>query len=110
MADKKAKKKTESRSTAPVEAVITRISAQDNKRVEKKPTSSSANKATKKKRPLKGFVGYFKGAWQELKQVRWPNRRTTWKLTAAVIVFTAIFVAIIVLLDMGFDLLLDKIN
>lgn len=53
--------------------------------------------------------GYFKGSWQELKQVRWPNRSATWSLTGAVILFTAIFIAIIVLLDAGFDALFNLI-
>lgn len=45
---------------------------------------------------------YFKGAWVELRQVRWPNRRATWGLTLAVILFTAFFIVLIILLDAGF--------
>ena len=60
----------------------------------------------------KGFKkvgGYFKGSWGELKQVRWPNRRATWSLTGAVILFTALFLGLIILLDAGFDLLFKLI-
>jgi len=46
---------------------------------------------------------YFKGSWLELRQVRWPNRKATWSLTLAVILFSAAFVALILLLDFGFD-------
>lgn len=67
---------------------------------------------TKKKRivkALKAIGGYFKGSWAELKQVRWPNRRSTWGMTAAVIVFTAFFVGLIVLLDFAFSQLFNLI-
>lgn len=52
---------------------------------------------------------YFKGSWVELKQVRWPNRRATWSLTGAVILFTGMFLGLIILLDAGFDLLFKLI-
>ena len=53
--------------------------------------------------------GYFKGAWDELRQVRWPTRRATWELTVAVILFSAFFVVIIVLLDALFKSLFELI-
>ncbi len=59
--------------------------------------------------PLKAFAGYLKGAWEELRQVRWPNRRTTWGLTLAVIIFTVFFVVLIVLLDYVFQWIFDKL-
>jgi preprotein translocase SecE subunit len=52
---------------------------------------------------------YFKGAWIELQQVRWPNRRATWGMTMAVIAFTLFFVILIVLLDAGFKELFNII-
>jgi len=65
---------------------------------------NNENKKTKtekkqKKNPFKAIGGYFAGAWSELKQVRWPTRRATWSMTAAMIGFTAFFVVIILLLD-----------
>jgi preprotein translocase SecE subunit len=53
--------------------------------------------------------GYFKGAWIELRQVRWPNRKSTWSLTGAVILFCAFFVVLIILLDDGFKALFNLI-
>lgn len=81
------------------------------------PTKKTTSKTTKKtvtatgsspKQPKttakkSGDVGYFKGAWQELKLVRWPTRSATWSMTAAVLVFTLIFVVLILLLDAGFN-------
>lgn len=48
---------------------------------------------------------YFKKSWFELKQVRWPDRRATWGMTAAVILFSAFFITLILILDEIFNLL-----
>lgn len=53
--------------------------------------------------------GYFKGAWLELRQVRWPTRRATWELTLAVILFSAFFIVIILLLDLLFKYIFELI-
>ena len=82
----------------------------------KKPTKQSVKKVVKLKMPKNKIVAplfimgrYFKGSWSELRKVRWPNRRTTWGMTAAVLVFTAMFVALIVLLDAMFSQLFKLI-
>ena len=84
------------------------------KEVAKKPKADS--KVKKVLSPLKKlavpFVAigrYFKGSWQELRQVRWPNRRATWSLTAAVVLFSGFFFLLIVLLDDGFQQLFKLI-
>lgn len=46
--------------------------------------------------PLKKVVGllgpvYFVNSWREVRQVTWPTRRETWRLTLAVFVFSVIF-------------------
>ena len=51
--------------------------------------------------------GYFKGAWIELKQVRWPTRKATWGLTLAVILFSVFFVVLILLLDAFFKYIFE---
>ena len=61
------------------------------------------------KNPSVSLGRYFKGAWIELRQVHWPTRRATWSLTGAVLVFTAIFVVMILVLDYGFNLLFELI-
>lgn len=52
---------------------------------------------------------YFKNAWLELRQVRWPSRKATWKMVFAVFVYTGIFIAIIMLLDALFTWLFGLI-
>ena len=78
----------------------------------------AAKKTTKVEKPLSKHwyvrffqhIGrYFKGAWVELKQVRWPTRKATWGLTIAVLIFSAFFVGLIVLLDLGFNSLFELI-
>lgn len=49
------------------------------------------------------FGGYFVGAWRELRQVNWPKRKTAWKLTMAVFLFSAVFSAFTTALDYGFE-------
>ena len=46
-------------------------------------------------RPFIALGHYLRDAWRELRQVRWPNRKTTWKMVLAVIVYSAIFMVII---------------
>ena len=99
---------------------VTRIKATESSAKAKKTVAAPSKRAVKsekaKKAPkaskqssnkfivlLSRIGGYFKGAWYELKQVRWPNRRATWSLTLAVILFSAFFVVLIVLLDLGFS-------
>lgn len=66
-------------------------------------TAASKPKNSKSRRnPLRTITGYFRGAWQEIKQVRWPDRHSTWGMVGALIVFTAALFLVIILLDYGF--------
>ncbi|HSX28783.1 MAG TPA: preprotein translocase subunit SecE [Candidatus Saccharimonadales bacterium] len=60
-------------------------------------------------RPLRPLGRYFAGAWYELRQVSWPSRKSTTKLTIAVIIFTAVMTVFIVTLDFGFEQLVKRI-
>lgn len=115
------KKKTSSTNKAS-ETKVTRLKATDDKPAVTEKTSTKVigkqkspkvkkEKSAKKTRrnPLKAILRYFKGAWVELKQVRWPNRKATWSLTIAVLAFTGFFVLLIVLLDALFNYLLRLI-
>lgn len=63
----------------------------------------------KSPRVLRAIWEYVAGAWFELRQVRWPNRRATWGMTGAVILYSAFFVVLVLLLDAGFKYLFDLI-
>lgn len=98
-------------------ASVTRIKAKDTKVVTQKEKPTKTKEAKKdasiseksSKNPIKALGGYFKGAWQELRQVRWPNRRATWSFTAALLLFTAFFVVLILLLDAFFKYIFQLI-
>jgi len=90
---------------------VNKVPAND-KKTEKKSVTKIIQ--PKKKRnillvPVFAVGGYLKGSWQELRQVRWPNRKATWGLTAAVILFTGLFVALIVFLDWIFSMLFNLV-
>lgn len=59
--------------------------------------------------PFRATGRYFKGSWQELRQVRWPNRKATWSLTLAVLVYGAFFGVLVLLLDAGFKYLFELV-
>jgi preprotein translocase SecE subunit len=47
------------------------------------------------------FPKYFINSFRELRQVTWPTRRETWKLTFAVLIFAVMFGLVISLADYG---------
>ena len=59
--------------------------------------------------PFRKIGNYIHASWQELRQVRWPNRKMTWKLVSAVIIYTVLFSVVIMLLDAGFTLLFNNL-
>ena len=60
-------------------------------------------------RPFIAFGRYLRNSWRELRQVRWPNRKVTWKMVLAVFVYTALFVSFLVVVDLLFDWLFNLI-
>lgn len=115
-------KKSSAKSTAS-STKVTRITATDDKQTAAKPAKTPKNttvaaatpaaegekKKKGRKNPITAIGGYFAGAWYELRQVRWPNRKATWSLTLAVLAFTAFFMVLILLLDAAFKYLFELI-
>ena len=60
-------------------------------------------------RPFVALWHYLRDSWKELRQVRWPNRKATWQLVFAVIVYSILFIILISLLDMFFSWLFNLI-
>jgi len=58
-------------------------------------------------RPFVAFGRYLRDSWREIRQVRWPGRKLTWKMTFAVLVYCAIFIVFIVLLDTLFTFIFE---
>ncbi len=51
---------------------------------------------------------FFREAFSELRQVTWPTRKETWKLTSAVFVFAIVFGVVIAITDFGLDKVFKK--
>ncbi len=132
MAKKRSTKSTPAKkTTASSETKVTRIKATDKphkltpaekaaKRTSReldqpsnKPSKAEEAEQKKEKQrrsiggPFKSLGAYFKGAWYELRQVRWPDRENTWKMTGALLAFCAFFIALILLMDAGFKYLFE---
>lgn len=114
-------KASDSRENEPAEPTITRkkVVLKDKKQEKKdKKQEKKAVKATKTQTGKKHFIlfrpfcaigRYFKESWQEIRQVRWPNRKATWKLVLAVVIYTAIFIVLLLLLDLLFSAIFNNI-
>jgi len=52
---------------------------------------------------------YVRNSFKELKLVTWPNWRLTWRLTFAVLIFSAVFGVGIAVIDFGLDKLFKEV-
>lgn len=55
------------------------------------------------------FIPYLVNSWREVRLVTWPNRRQSFRLTYAVIVFSVIFGVIVAVVDYGLDKLFKEL-
>lgn len=82
------------------------------KKVNQKQAKASAKRATARKKvasekretraiakPFLRLWQYLKDSWHELGKVEWPNRRATWRMTFAVIIFCLAVGAFVLLCD-----------
>ena len=92
-----------------------KAAAKQAKKAEKAEKADKKDKTAKTKKPfilIRPFVAlgtYLRDSWREIRQVRWPNRKATWKMVLAVIVYTALFMLLISLLDLFFTWLFSMI-
>lgn len=111
-ADQATKAKVEQPATK-VKAAKAKAGAPTSAKAEAKRTKKTAAKAKQVKRgplytltkPFRAVGRYFRDSWRELRQVRWPSRKAAWKMTLAVLVYCAIFIVLI----MGLDLLFTEL-
>jgi preprotein translocase SecE subunit len=83
------------------------------KRAKKPENTTKADKGAKKApailRPFIRFGAYVAASFRELRLMRFPNRKTAWKMTLAIIVYALIFFIFIALLDAFWSLVFQKI-
>lgn len=63
----------------------------------------------KKRVKVRIIPKFFRQSWAEIRQVQWPNRRETRRLTIAVLIFSFIFGVSVSLLDVGLDKLFKEV-
>lgn len=78
-------------------------------KVERKKASKKPKEYKPTKNPFVMLGRYFRDSWRELRQVRWPNTKTTISMTIAVLIFTGIITLFIVGLDIAFKALFEQI-
>lgn len=110
--------KSKSKSSDSDARVVRRVKATETKPV-KAEVSEKPTKVTRERAPVKagknpgreksGKGNYFTNSWRELRQTRWPNRRAAWSLTLAVILFSAFFVGLILLVDWIFEYIIREV-
>lgn len=64
--------------------------------------ANSQSSTTVKRSPLGRLSQYFKESWREIKLVRWPSHKQTWKMVLAVIIYSGFFFGLVVVLDFLF--------
>ena len=116
---KKPAKKVEKEEVEEAEVVerTVRVKAKNssNKKVAKanskeaKKAAKAEKKAERKKAKANKEPGYFRGAFQELRQVRWPDRKSTWKMVISVIVYVVAIAVFIMLIDALFTFLFNQL-
>ena len=94
-------KKTEKTKRVKAKDAEKKITDLDNKKDQKKPFFLIA--------PFVYLWRYIRDSWRELRQVHWPDRKSTWKMVLAVVVYSAFFMAVISLLDLFFSWLFGLI-
>lgn len=90
------------KTAAPIAKTIQKP-AKTSKNTEEKPLKEVFVRA----RPFVAFGRYLRDSWREIRQVRWPNRKATWKMTFAVLVYVALFMVFLSLLDVFFTFIFD---
>jgi len=58
---------------------------------------------------FKSISDYFKGSWQELAKVSWPDRARTVRLSIFVLISILIGLALVAAIDYGLTALIDLI-
>jgi preprotein translocase SecE subunit len=92
---------------APTETKPTKTKPQKSKKSPKDTAEKPLKEVFILARPFVAFGRYLRDSWREIRQVRWPNRKLTWKMTLAVLIYCAIFMIFILVLDALFTFIFN---
>ena len=109
-------KKTSSSKNVKEAVKITKKIVKEEKESKKSVKKEKSVKVKKEKKPGNKFVRvitapfrYIRDSWAEIRQVRWPNRKATWKLVGAIFIYSAFFIVLTMLLDALFNFIFSQI-
>jgi preprotein translocase SecE subunit len=74
-----------------------------------KRTSKKSESNEKKPRRFHFFPKFIRLSFAEIKLVTWPDARTTFRLSTAVIIFATVFSVLVTLVDYGFGKIFKKV-
>ena len=101
-------KNSENKKVRAKEAAAAKKAAKAEKKAEK-----AAAKEGKKVfflfRPFVAIGRYVRNSFREVRQVRWPDRKATWKMTLSVVVYVLLIAAVIMLLDALFTFIFNQL-
>ena len=60
-------------------------------------------------KPFAAIGRYVHNSWMELRQVRWPSRKASWKMFLALLIYCAIIIVVVMALDTLFTWLFNLI-
>jgi preprotein translocase SecE subunit len=113
--DKKSEDKPKTSTSKNVKTAV-KIAKNIVKEEKKAVKKEKAVKVKKEKKPGNKFVRvitapfrYVHDSWLEIRQVRWPNRKATWKLVGAIFIYSAFFIVLTMLLDALFNFIFSQI-
>ncbi len=109
-------KKTSTSKNVKEAVKIAKKIVKEEKESKKAVKKEKAVKVKKEKKPGNKFVRvitapfrYVRDSWSEIRQVRWPNRKATWKLVGAIFIYSAFFIILVMLLDALFNFIFSQI-
>lgn len=105
------KKELNKKSVKKADKETAKVEVKKSSRKEKRELKKRAKAEAKANKPEKRIpvISYIKDSFHEIRQVRWPNRKETWKLTLSVIVYVVVIALFITLLDAGLEILMKNI-
>ena len=101
-------KKSENKKVRAKEAAEAKKAAKAEKKAAKK-AAREGKKVFILFRPFVALGRYIRDSFRELRQVRWPDRKSTWKMTFSVILYVILIASFIMLLDALFTFIFNLI-
>lgn len=101
-------KKSENKKARAKENAEAKKAARAEKKAERK-AAKQGKKVFILFRPFVAIGRYIKESFQEVRQVRWPDRKSTWKMTLSVVLYVILVAVIIMLLDAFFTFIFSKL-